>query len=400
MDEPRQTTPGPAPPGGPSPALVSFLTTALLGTLGLLLALLLRPDWFGRDAGGPEPAARGGLNGAGPGRGGAPPPLRPDEVFAAVSPSVVHVTTSTLERRGIFDEFVVSGTASGLVWDAAGHVVTCDHIFDETTRAAKVTLSNGAQFDARLVEYDPVTDLAVIRIDAPPGALTPARVPPAGHELRVGEPAYAIACPFGLGHSLSSGVVSGLERRIRVPSGAELSGVIQTDAALHPGSSGGALADSLGRVIGMNAAIQRDGDVTTALGVGFAQPIQGVADVVPDMIDRGFTWFPRLGFTILGDDMAVMVLSEVVGANAPEAGAVVLEVDEGRRAAAAGMRQLDVSGRFGVNAQITLKDVIVSVGGAPIRSKQDLQEALADIPEGEPVTVVVARRDGEVELTL
>jgi len=392
VDAPPRTNAA-APAGGARPALVTFLTTALVGTLGLVVALLVRPDWFGRAPGPPSEGARDRV------AGDAPRPLRPDEVFAAVSPSVVHVTTRAADRRAVFGGTVVSGTASGIVWDELGHVVTCAHIFDATT-AATVTLSTGRQFVAHLVEKDAATDLAVVRIGAPPDELTPARIPPPGHVLRVGEPAYSVACPYGMGQSLSSGVVSGLDRRIRIPSGAELGGAIQTDAPLYPGSSGGALADSLGRVIGLNAAIQIEGEAAPAPGVGFAQPIREVAEAVPAMIDGGFLWFPRLGFAVLPDRAAFDVLSRVEGEGVPGAGAVVVEVDAGGRAAAAGLRPLEVRVGVGVDRQMTLKDVILGVGDAPVGSKHDLKRALDAIPPGDPVTLRVARRDGEVELTL
>ena len=376
---------------------MTFLATALVGTLGLLVALLARPDWFGRST----EAAPGRSAEGGPARvtSGAPPALGPDQVFAAVSPSVVHVTTRAADRRAVFGGSVVSGTASGLVWDELGHVVTCAHIFDATT-AATVTLSTGRQLEAHLVEKDAATDLAVIRIDAPPDELAPARIPQPGHELRIGEPVYSVACPYGMGQSLSCGVVSGLDRRIRIPSGAELDGVIQTDAALYPGSSGGALADSLGRVIGLNAAIQTEGDAAPAPGVGFAQPIEEVAEAIPAMIEGGFLWFPRLGFAVLPDRAALDVLSRVEGEGVPRSGAVVLEVDEGGRAAAAGLRPLVVRFGVGVDPQMTLKDVILGVGDAPVTSKRDLKRALDAIPPGDPVTLLVARRDGQVRLTL
>ena len=194
------------------------------------------------------------------------------DLFSRARPSVVFITTfvQKTDRMSMSATEVSAGTGSGFVWDDAGHIVTNYHVI-RSAEAAKVVLTdeNGLQkrFDARLVGYNPDKDVAVLKIDAglsrpPPISLG------SSSSLRVGQTTLAIGNPFGLDHTLTMGVVSGLGREVQSPSGRPITNVIQTDAAINPGNSGGALLDSSGRLIGMNTAIYSPSGASAGIGFG------------------------------------------------------------------------------------------------------------------------------------
>ncbi|MEM9378688.1 MAG: trypsin-like peptidase domain-containing protein [Planctomycetota bacterium] len=390
--------------------LLVFLATTTVCLLGLLAAIRLRPDWFGLQpstASAPEPGLAPRPNEPSDPLADLEPrpivsrdPSEPTEaqrIFADASPSVVHVTTrSRRNRRPTADEFI-SGTGSGLIWDERGHIVTCKHVVDTAT-SAFVTLSDGTEWEAKLVGLDDASDLAVVRIDAPEGALMPIRVGTSA-DLRAGMRVYSVACPYGIGHSLSVGYVSGLDRRIRSRSGKFLDGTVQTDAALHPGSSGGALIDDQGRVIGLNAAIHADS--RRQVGVGFAHPIDRLQEVVPSIILNGFRWEPRYGFVTASDAGSENLLDAIgdQGIDAP-AGVVVAEVIEGGPAAAAGLRSMQTTVCANGTEVLVVRDVVVGVGGARIESRGDLSRSLAALDGDDPLVLTIARRDGEVEVVI
>ena len=194
------------------------------------------------------------------------------DLFSRARPSVVFITTfvQKTDRMSMSATEVSAGTGSGFVWDDAGHIVTNYHVI-RSAEAAKVVLTDehGLQkrFDARLVGYNPDKDVAVLKIDAglsrpPPISLG------SSSSLRVGQTTLAIGNPFGLDHTLTMGVVSGLGREVQSPSGRPITNVIQTDAAINPGNSGGALLDSSGRLIGMNTAIYSPSGASAGIGFG------------------------------------------------------------------------------------------------------------------------------------
>lgn len=215
------------------------------------------------------------------------------EIFALTSPSVVHITTAR-QALNLFTLNVLEipqGTGSGFVWDEAGHVVTNFHVI-QGADAARVTLADQSTWRAKLVGVYPDRDLAVLRIDAPPERLHPI---PIGESkgLKVGQKVLAIGNPFGLDQSLTTGVVSALNREIESITGRTIRGVIQTDAAINPGNSGGPLLDSAGRLIGVNTAIYSPSGASA--GIGFAIPVDEVNRIVPRLIREGRIRRPVLG---------------------------------------------------------------------------------------------------------
>jgi S1-C subfamily serine protease len=207
------------------------------------------------------------------------------DLFRSVAPSVVHVTNLAARRdwysRDVYT--VPRGTGTGFIWDDQGFIVTNFHVIDGAN-VVRVVLADGSRYDSSQVWGYPDQDLAVIRIDAPKAKLRPISLG-TSHDLQVGQRAVAIGNPFGLDHSLTTGVVSALNREIESSSGRPIRGVIQTSAAINPGNSGGPLLDSAGRLIGVNTAIVSP--TGASAGIGFAIPVDAVNKLVPQLIAHG-----------------------------------------------------------------------------------------------------------------
>jgi len=318
-------------------------------------------------------------------------PLLPEEnhtiaLFEKASPSVVYVNRIRSVQRSPFDRRitdVVEGTGSGFVWDDQGHIVTNFHVVAGGERF-EVTLADGSTREADVVGVSPDDDLAVLDIDEADLTLTPIPVG-ASAELRVGQSVYAIGNPFGLDHTLTTGVISALGRTITSMSGQVINNVIQTDAAINPGNSGGALLDSSGRLIGVNTAIHSPSGASA--GIGFAVPVDIVNDVVPQLIRFGEKYAPVLsGVTFLDERIKRM--------NGISRGVVVLEVEAGSNAEAAGLRPVEPRPR----RTFDLGDVILGVGETRVDSELDLQRALAAYKPGDEATLVVLRESEFVEV--
>ena len=298
------------------------------------------------------------------------------EVFKRVSPSVCYVT-NTAVRRGYWslDIFKVpQGTGSGFVWDKDGHLVTNYHVIHNAD-AIEVTFSGGEAYSAKVVGAAPDKDLAVLRIEAPPEALQPVMVG-TSRDLQVGQKVLAIGNPFGLDHTLTTGVVSALGRTIDAMTGRAIQGVIQTDAAITPGNSGGPLLDSYGRLVGVNTAIASP--TGASAGIGFAVPVDTVNRVVPVLIRDGKIARPGLGIVPIDDKIAARLGLEGVG---------IHQVGAGSAASRAGLEGIyqDRTGR------VELGHVILSVDGEQTRALDDLLDILANHQVGDEVELTVRR---------
>ncbi len=301
-------------------------------------------------------------------------------LFERVSPSVVFITSIDV-RRDYFSmraTQVPRGSGTGFVWDGLGHIVTNFHVIADA-EAFQVTLADRSVWSARLVGVAPRKDLAVLEIDAPRGSLSPIPIGSSG-DLRVGQQVYAIGNPFGLDQTLTTGVISALDREIDSMAGYPIRQVIQTDAAINPGNSGGPLLDSAGRLIGVNTQIVSPSGAYA--GIGFAIPVDTVNWVVPALIDKGRLERPTLGITML--EAARVRGLEIEGA-------LVVEVVPGSGADRAGLRGTyrDRRGR------LVLGDIIVAVGDSPIRSTDDLALGLERFRVGDTVELTILR-DGEL----
>src|SRR5690606_6770715 len=279
---------------------------------------------------------------------------------------------------------VPRGTGSGFIWDDAGHVVTNNHVIQGAS-GAQVRLADGRSFDAELIGRSPYHDLAVLRIrtagDRPPPL-------PIGtsEDLKVGQKVFAVGNPFGLDWTLTTGIVSALNRELPTDSGLSIRDLIQTDAAINPGNSGGPLLDSAGRLIGVNTAIFSPSGAYA--GIGFSVPVDTVNRVVPRLIATGRYTRPTLGIRI--ESQINAWLSERYKVD----GVYVLAVDAGSPAAAAGLRPASID-RY---ENVTVGDVILAVGERRTEDVEDLHDALDRANPGERVILRVQRGRQEIRV--
>jgi len=307
-------------------------------------------------------------------------------IFQSASPSVVYITTTRqvldLWTRNITD--LPPGTGSGLIWDERGHVVTNYHVI-EGVQSAHVRLSDQRTYDAVMVGASPEHDIAVLRIFVP---LVPPKPLPIGtsEDLKVGQKVFAIGNPFGLDYTLTTGVISALDRSIPAEDGRTIDHLIQTDAAINPGNSGGPLIDSAGRLIGINTAIYSPSGASA--GIGFAVPVDAVNRIVPELIVHGSYIRPTLGITV-DDDMSERLL-EAEGIT----GVLVLRVQPGSAADKTGLRGTRVTAEGGV----ILGDVIVAVDGKPTTDVGGLIDLLDDYSIGDRVELTIYRNGETVTL--
>jgi S1-C subfamily serine protease len=269
------------------------------------------------------------------------------DIYARVSPAVVHITSRIVVRDFFYGDVPQEGTGSGFVLDLQGHIVTNNHVVENAEKIT-VTLSDETSLEARVVGTDPSTDLAVVQIDTSPDRLHPVELG-ASANLRVGQRAIAIGNPFGLDRTLTTGVISSLGRPLQTQNNGTIYDVIQTDAAINPGNSGGPLLDSSGRVIGVNSAIYSPSG--GSVGVGFAIPVDTVRRVTASIIEKGYYPHPWLGVTGLSitSDLANYLKLPV------ERGVLVINVTAGQAAAQAGVR--------GGSRRVQIGNYVVPVGG-------------------------------------
>ena len=307
-------------------------------------------------------------------------------IFERVSPSVVYITTSgqvlDLLTRNILE--VPQGTGTGFVWDEQGHVITNYHVIEDA-QAAYVRLANRRTYEAALVGVSPEHDIAVLRIGSRGGNEPPVLIGTSG-DLKVGQKVLAIGNPFGLDYTLTTGVISALDRTIRSEDGRAIEHLIQTDAAINPGNSGGPLIDSAGRVIGMNTAILSSSGHFA--GIGFAVPVDTINRVVPRLITYGRYVRPTLG--VLGDDAISTRVLEGTGVS----GVLVLEVQRGSAAARAGQQAAELT----PDGHLVAGDVIVAVDGTAVASVDALINALDEHRVGDAVTLGVHRNGQVIEV--
>jgi len=320
-------------------------------------------------------------------------PLDPDEqatvdLFDRAKGSVVYIST----RQRVVDPWtrnvlsVPQGTGSGFIWDDRGHVVTNFHVVAGASEA-RVRLSDGREFGAALVGISPSHDLAVVRID---GANRPSPLPVGtSGDLRVGQKVFAIGNPFGLDWTLTTGIVSALDRSLPAADGRSLiEHLIQTDAAINPGNSGGPLLDSAGRLIGVNTMIFSPSGAYA--GVGFSVPIDTVARVVPQLIAQGKYVRPALGIEV--DEDLNRTITQQLGVQ----GVAVLRATQGGSAAAAGVRGLTITG----DGRIIPGDIVVAVNGQAVDSVARLLARLDEYRIGDAVRLTVLREGRRIEVAV
>ncbi|MCB1856777.1 MAG: trypsin-like peptidase domain-containing protein [Gammaproteobacteria bacterium] len=310
------------------------------------------------------------------------------EIFERVSPSVVYITTV---RRVLnpWTRDVMSmprGTGSGFIWDGLGHLVTNHHVIQDVSEA-RVRLNDGRSYSAVLVGSSPDHDIAVLRIRVPFNR--PPAVPIGSSEdLRVGQKVFAIGNPFGLDYTLTTGIVSALDRSLSGEGDTSIDHLIQTDAAINPGNSGGPLLDSAGRLIGVNTAIYSPSGAYA--GIGFAVPVDTVNRVVPELIAKGRYVRPVLGIEVSEE------LNKIVSDQLGERGVLVLRTTPGSVAEMVGIQGtvLDSQG------EIRFGDFILAVGGTPVSNLRDLLSRLDDYQTGDTTSLLILRDGERLEITI
>lgn len=308
------------------------------------------------------------------------------EIFRRVSPSVVFITTAgwRIDPWSRNVQQVPQGAGSGFVWDHHGHIVTNYHVIQDAA-SAQVRLSNQRVYKSVLVGASPEHDLAVLRISVSFGEPQPVPIGSSA-TLQVGQKVFAIGNPFGLDHTLTTGVISALDRTISAEQDTPIEHLIQTDAAINPGNSGGPLIDSAGRVIGVNTAIYSPSGAYA--GIGFAVPIDTVNRVVPQIIAFGRYVRPSLGIAI--DDTVSEAVTQELGVQ----GVLVLSVSPGSPAAAAGLRGT----RLTSDGRVIPGDVIQSVEGKRVRTSNELVSLLDDYRVGDTVQVTIFRSGDSLQV--
>jgi S1-C subfamily serine protease len=327
-----------------------------------------------------------------------PPKLTSEEqanirVYEVANRSVVNIDTQTEQVDPFFMRRLSgSGSGSGSVIDKDGHILTNAHVI-ENARAIEVTLSSGETYPADLVGQDREHDIAVLKIDAPSNELVPLALGKSDG-LRVGQQVYALGNPFGLEGTLTKGIISSLNRSIEGRTGREMKSLIQTDAAMNPGNSGGPLLDSNARMVGMNVAIAtRTGQNT---GVGFAIPVNRIGAIVPELIKHGRIVRPDHGILGLREFTGRGVKIELIRPDGPA-----------DRAGLRAIVELEIRQQGNVVYQSRTSDVsrgdwLAAVDGKPVETASDFLALMDGYKPGQTVVLTIVR-DGqqqEVEMTL
>ncbi|MBV8256216.1 MAG: trypsin-like peptidase domain-containing protein [Actinobacteria bacterium] len=332
-------------------------------------------------------------------------PLTIHEIYAKAAPGVVEVTATqrvTTQPDPFSDPFGFLGPSvpatqqalgSGFVIDKAGHIVTNWHVVQGASRV-EVSFSNDERIPARVIGRDPSTDLAVLEVKAAPRALTPL-VLGDSDAVQVGDSVVAIGNPLGEDRSITAGIVSALARSITAPNGAQIDHVIQTDAALNHGNSGGPLLNAQGEVIGVNSQIQTDGG-SGNIGIGFAIPIDTVKDVAGQLIANGAVVHPYLGIRTRAITPGIARLFRLPVGH----GLLIGSVCRGSAAAQAGIEggreQVIVAGESWPLGG----DILVSADGVPVLSGSQLRSLIVQKKPGEPLKLGLIRGSKRIALTV
>ena len=303
-------------------------------------------------------------------------------VYESVNRAVVHITTrSVADETFLRLETPTEGSGSGSVLDRQGHILTNFHVVEEATQI-QVTLYDGQSYRAQLVGQDPANDIAVLRIEAPSERLNPVRLGNSS-QLKIGQKIFAIGNPFGLERTLTVGIISSLNRTLPARNRRTMKSIIQIDAALNQGNSGGPLLDSSGQLVGMNTAIaSRTGQNT---GVGFAIPANTIKRVVPQLIRNGRIIRADIGITrVYQTEEGLMIARMTPGGPAEKAGLQ-------------GFRLLRRQNRRGpfvfeeARVDQSHADLIIAVDQRKIVTVEDFLTLIDQKKPGDQVTITVIR---------
>ena len=327
--------------------------------------------------------------------------ITPERIYKRDAPGVVQITSTTVTKQ-TSDPFgfpaspqTVQSLGSGFVIDKAGHIVTNYHVISGATRI-QVSFSGQDQINAKVVGSDPSTDIAVLKIDTHSRALTPLMLGDSD-AVNVGDAVYAIGNPFGFTRTLTAGLVSALQRQIVAPNSLEIDGVIQTDAAINHGNSGGPLLDADGRVIGVTSQISTG---TTGeqgnIGIGFAIPINTVRNVAAQIIRSGKVAHAFLGVSTVSITPQIANLF-----NLPtKKGLIVNQVTQGSGAAHAGIKGPSTNVVVQGETYPLGGDIIVSADHEPVTTAEQLREAIARHKPGDKLSLEIYRHGQKKSVTV
>ncbi len=315
-------------------------------------------------------------------------------IYQKASVSVVNITSTVIARDFFFQPIPREGSGSGSIIDTRGHILTNNHVIQDA-RKLEVTLADGSKWPAKLVGTDPDNDLAVIQISAPADRLKPLAMGDS-KKLQVGQKVLAIGNPFGLGLTLTTGIISSLGRTIRSEAGTMIEDLIQTDASINPGNSGGPLLNSDGEIIGINTAIISP--TGGSVGIGFAIPVHTAKRIVPELISKGFFSYPFIGATV---QTLFPELAKHQGLKA-ERGAMIIEVYPGGPADKAGLKGGTRQVQVGNTMLVAGGDIIVRADQTEIQTAEEIIRYVREKKIGDTVNLRVIR-DGkpqDIKITL
>jgi S1-C subfamily serine protease len=303
------------------------------------------------------------------------------EIYRKVVPSTVNVSNIKLARNLFYGEVEVpQGAGSGWVWDDKGHIVTNFHVVQGGNTFVITFFNDPKQYKATIVGTAPEKDIAVLKLSERPAKLSPVELG-TSKELLVGQYSFAIGSPFGLDYTLTQGVISALGRKIDGVGGVKINDMIQTDASINMGNSGGPLLDSSGKLVGMNTVIFSTSG--SSAGLGFAVPVDTIKQIVPQLIGHGKVIRPGLGISIVPDSMKLRLTGS-------EKGLIISHVDDRGGAAQAGLRGM-TQDRYG---RVYIGDIIIKVDAKEVNTLDDIYQILDQKKIGDNVQVEYVR-DGK-----
>ena len=318
--------------------------------------------------------------------------LTPHQIYVKDAPGVAYITSTIVRQTE--SPFGFGGesqqgqaTGSGFTINTDGTILTNYHVVEN---AVKVTVSfeHGKTVEAKVIGKDPSNDLAVLRIPTEGLTLHPLTLGDSG-KAQVGDPVLAIGNPFGLDRTLTTGVVSALQREITSPNGFRIDNVLQTDAPINPGNSGGPLLNAAGEVIGINSQIETGGSGGGSVGIGFAVPINTAKTELSQLEKGGTVRGAYLGVSTITVDGSLSALNLPV-----KSGALVESVEAGTPAAKAGIHAGNLEAQTGRGKVAVGGDIVVKAGGKTIASAEDLSGLIASKKPGDTISIEVLRANG------
>lgn len=311
------------------------------------------------------------------------------ELYEKASPAVVYITSYKTEYVSYFFDIypqTSEGQGSGVVIDAKnGYIVTNYHVVGKADRLTVAINQDEADWEATIVGVDPENDLAVIKINEPPKSLTAIKMG-VSENLKIGQSVYAIGNPFGFDHTLTSGIISALNRNIKSSNGVLMEGTIQTDASINPGNSGGPLLDSSGNLIGINTMIVSPS--SGSVGIGFAIPVDKVKEVVPQLVEFGYVKRGWIDATFLPVNRRLARALNLT----TDTGLMIMQVAQNGEAYKAGLRGGNQKAMYGNRVVMIGGEVITAINDVKITDYSSLVNVLKNSKVGEVVKVTYVHK--------